>query len=144
MNFQTLINNSELRLFKSELYESPRCSICMEDFKTDDIIRVLNCNHYYHHDCIDKWLIKHKTCPYCRNNLTENIIPKNTNNNYYGYLNTGFLISGVLGIYYLKKTTNFYPILGFTTGTLIGIPFGVIVGINSFFVAMLTINLPHN
>jgi len=143
MNFHALKNNSQLELFKLELYESPKCSICMEYFKTNDIIRVLNCNHYYHHDCIDKWLIRHKTCPYCRNNLTENIIPKNTNNNYYRYLNTGFLITSVLGIYCLKKTKNFYPMLGFTTGTLIGIPFGIIVGASSFFVTLITMNLQH-
>jgi hypothetical protein len=48
-----------------------QCSICCSDMKNIDIIRVLQCNHYFHLMCIDEWLRDHNTCPLCRNNISE-------------------------------------------------------------------------
>jgi RING-like zinc finger len=40
------------------------CSICTEDFKTGEDVRVLPCNHKYHPACIDPWLLNVSgTCP---------------------------------------------------------------------------------
>ncbi len=40
------------------------CSICTEDFKKGEDVRVLPCNHQYHPACIDPWLLNlSSTCP---------------------------------------------------------------------------------
>ena len=40
------------------------CSICTEDFHVGEDVRVLPCNHKYHPQCIDPWLINVSgTCP---------------------------------------------------------------------------------
>ncbi|XP_042448054.1 RING-H2 finger protein ATL40-like [Zingiber officinale] len=41
------------------------CSICWEEFIDGDVVRVLSaCNHGFHKQCIDKWLIRNDRCPY--------------------------------------------------------------------------------
>jgi hypothetical protein len=40
------------------------CSICTEDFQVGEDVRVLPCDHQYHPNCIDPWLINVSgTCP---------------------------------------------------------------------------------
>lgn len=68
------IVSSNVQKFK-ELEEKPmpQCSICFEEFIPDDDVRVLDCKHYFHPACIDKWLIEHtKRCPCCRGNIEIN------------------------------------------------------------------------
>ncbi|CAN4106923.1 unnamed protein product [Withania somnifera] len=44
------------------------CSICLGDYKDNDMLRLLsNCGHIFHVKCIDPWLRLHPTCPICRN-----------------------------------------------------------------------------
>ncbi|KIX02235.1 uncharacterized protein Z518_08174 [Rhinocladiella mackenziei CBS 650.93] len=46
------------------------CSICTEDFNKGEEVRVLPCNHKFHPDCIDPWLLNVSgTCPLCRIDL---------------------------------------------------------------------------
>lgn len=45
------------------------CSICMDDYKHDDKITELVCNHIYHHDCIIMWLNRNNSCPICKRNM---------------------------------------------------------------------------
>ncbi|RSL49124.1 hypothetical protein CEP51_015543 [Fusarium floridanum] len=46
------------------------CSICTEDFKVGEDVRVLPCQHQFHPACIDPWLINVSgTCPLCRYDL---------------------------------------------------------------------------
>lgn len=43
------------------------CAICVDDFKDADRMRVLPCNHHFHMECIDEWLINHSDlCPLCK------------------------------------------------------------------------------
>lgn len=43
------------------------CSICLADYKSSDMLRVLpDCNHLFHVKCVDPWLRLHPTCPVCR------------------------------------------------------------------------------
>lgn len=50
--------------------ESESCAICVDDFKEGDMMRVLPCNHHFHLDCIDEWLINHSDlCPLCKNQV---------------------------------------------------------------------------
>ncbi|KAM0023141.1 putative transcription factor C2H2 family [Helianthus debilis subsp. tardiflorus] len=43
------------------------CSICLADYKQDDVVRLLpDCGHLFHCKCIDTWLKANPTCPVCR------------------------------------------------------------------------------
>ncbi|XP_054999551.1 RING finger protein 11-like [Sorex araneus] len=42
------------------------CAICLLDFVDGDHIRTLPCKHFFHLDCIGKWLMTSSTCPCCR------------------------------------------------------------------------------
>ncbi|KAI9347963.1 hypothetical protein DFJ73DRAFT_835970 [Zopfochytrium polystomum] len=53
----------------SELGDHPECSVCQEDFTSDEQGEVavrLDCNHHYHPLCIENWLKVNGTCPICR------------------------------------------------------------------------------
>ncbi|EAU80868.2 hypothetical protein CC1G_03044 [Coprinopsis cinerea okayama7 len=44
-----------------------RCLICLDDYDHEDDIRIMNCRHAFHKDCVDKWLQTGKNnCPACR------------------------------------------------------------------------------
>jgi hypothetical protein len=46
------------------------CSICAEDFKLGEDLRVLPCKHRFHAPCVDPWLLNVSgTCPLCRIDL---------------------------------------------------------------------------
>ncbi|KAI1480359.1 hypothetical protein F4774DRAFT_378143 [Daldinia eschscholtzii] len=46
------------------------CSICTEDFTVGEDVRVLPCDHKFHPQCIDPWLVNVSgTCPLCRLDL---------------------------------------------------------------------------
>lgn len=46
------------------------CSVCTDDFAKGQDVRVLPCNHKFHPDCIDPWLLNVSgTCPLCRVDL---------------------------------------------------------------------------
>jgi len=47
----------------------PSCPICLTDFKPEDGLRVLPCEHYFHKECVDGWLAVNKTCPSCRGGI---------------------------------------------------------------------------
>ncbi|XP_047610331.1 RING finger protein 11-like [Phacochoerus africanus] len=49
-----------------EKMEQEECAICTLDFVCGDPIRSLPCKHFYHLGCIDGWLTRSFTCPYCR------------------------------------------------------------------------------
>ena len=48
------------------------CAICVDDFRENDMTRVLPCNHFFHPDCIDPWLISHSSmCPLCKQSVSR-------------------------------------------------------------------------
>lgn len=58
------------------------CAICLSEFRDDETLRLIpRCDHVFHPDCIDVWLIAHSTCPVCRTNL----VPKPGELPYSGY-----------------------------------------------------------
>ncbi|KAJ2018044.1 hypothetical protein GGI09_002859 [Coemansia sp. S100] len=51
-------------------YFTPDCSICLAEYKVLDVVRVLECGHYFHQSCIDDWLTNHNVnCPICKANM---------------------------------------------------------------------------
>ncbi|KNA14948.1 hypothetical protein SOVF_102710 [Spinacia oleracea] len=48
------------------------CAVCLMEFNDKDILRLIpKCDHFFHTDCVDEWLVSHATCPVCRFNLTN-------------------------------------------------------------------------
>jgi len=62
-NYQT---NRDLSQIKIE--GTKECSICLEEYNTNDNIIILDCNHIFHRECISKWFHNKdiKNCPLCR------------------------------------------------------------------------------
>ncbi|NXI39752.1 RN128 ligase, partial [Galbula dea] len=42
------------------------CVVCIEQYKPNEVVRILTCNHLFHKSCIDPWLLEHRTCPMCK------------------------------------------------------------------------------
>ena len=47
------------------------CNICLEQYKEDDHLITLLCDHRFHYDCIQSWFREHCTCPICRADQRE-------------------------------------------------------------------------
>ena len=45
------------------------CSICLENYKKDDMIIILSCNHNFHEPCLKEWSKNNNSCPHCRENI---------------------------------------------------------------------------
>ncbi|KAK7054233.1 RING-type domain-containing protein [Favolaschia claudopus] len=45
-----------------------RCPICLDDYKpTDRVMKLGDCRHWLHKECLEQWLKGANTCPVCRN-----------------------------------------------------------------------------
>jgi hypothetical protein len=42
------------------------CPICYDDYSGNDLRAINKCNHAFHIECIDRWLVNNHTCPICR------------------------------------------------------------------------------
>ncbi|KAE7996588.1 hypothetical protein FH972_001299 [Carpinus fangiana] len=50
--------------------EQAECCICLGVFEDGDKVKVLPlCRHYYHSECVDRWLSGHSSCPLCRSSV---------------------------------------------------------------------------
>lgn len=52
------------------------CTICIEEFKENEEIYQIKCNHIYHIDCLDSWITTkgdNVKCPNCNENIFETI-----------------------------------------------------------------------
>lgn len=48
-----------------------KCAICITEFEDEETVRIMQCGHFYHQDCIDPYLAKYNNkCPMCRENQT--------------------------------------------------------------------------
>ncbi|KAI5639811.1 ring finger domain-containing protein [Phthorimaea operculella] len=52
------------------------CAICIEPYKVSETLRSLPCRHEFHKNCIDPWLLEHRTCPMCKMDILK----------YYGFV----------------------------------------------------------
>ena len=57
--------------FKGGSEES--CSICMIEFSETDGKQVaeLSCEHIFHEECLQQWVLKNDSCPICRRSIIE-------------------------------------------------------------------------
>ena len=63
---QDKINKNLPSMRCTQEYSGECCTICLEDFTVGDHLRKMNCDHIFHKDCIDDWLIRNNSCPICR------------------------------------------------------------------------------
>jgi len=53
----------------NNLHSQNECPICLEEFKSDDVVYKLECNHNYHKSCLDTWFVRQNSCPMCKKNI---------------------------------------------------------------------------
>lgn len=61
-------SKSQIDKIKSYKYdgETISCVICQENIEKNNDIKKLSCQHIFHSKCIDPWLSKEKSCPFCK------------------------------------------------------------------------------
>ena len=48
------------------------CPICFNEIQEESLVTELpNCQHLYHHDCLEKWFIVDSKCPICKQDYLE-------------------------------------------------------------------------
>lgn len=63
------VNSLNTLLLCDELPDDS-CSICLEEFKSGDNIKKLNCTHIFHKECLEPWLNdNNRNCPMCRTDI---------------------------------------------------------------------------
>ena len=49
-----------------------KCMICLVDYEPGEELRTMPCMHFFHRECIDRWLLKQgSTCPICKFNVRQ-------------------------------------------------------------------------
>lgn len=46
-----------------------RCVICLDDIESSLLTSICTCNSLSHKSCLNRWLSRNDTCPYCRKQL---------------------------------------------------------------------------
>ena len=66
-NNKIKLKDSDISEYRIEtIHEDYECLICLEKFKYNEIISIINkCGHFYHTPCLYTWFLKKKTCPLC-------------------------------------------------------------------------------
>ncbi|XP_006820823.1 RING finger protein 150-like [Saccoglossus kowalevskii] len=61
-----------IRSVDAETYiDAECCAVCIDPYKSGEVIRVLPCKHLFHKACVDQWLVEHRTCPMCKLNILK-------------------------------------------------------------------------
>lgn len=51
--------------------EDAVCCICLAKYANNDELRELPCSHFFHKECVDKWLKINASCPLCKGDVGE-------------------------------------------------------------------------
>ncbi|CAN6540219.1 unnamed protein product [Malus baccata var. baccata] len=54
--------------------EDAVCCICLAKYANNDELRELPCSHFFHKDCVDKWLKINASCPLCKSEVGESLL----------------------------------------------------------------------
>ncbi|PSS28904.1 E3 ubiquitin-protein like [Actinidia chinensis var. chinensis] len=54
--------------------EDAVCCICLAKYANNDDLRELPCSHFFHKECVDKWLKINALCPLCKGEVGESIL----------------------------------------------------------------------
>lgn len=54
--------------------EDAVCCICLAKYANNDELRELPCSHFFHKECVDKWLKINASCPLCKAEVGDSII----------------------------------------------------------------------
>ena len=72
------INFSDIctQVYSDDFPYNEICSICLELFDDSniDVVKTINCDHYFHEQCIKRWLRIRTTCPNCNINIAARFI----------------------------------------------------------------------
>ena len=53
------------------ILQQTECQICLKTFRPGSRCRMFSCFHFFHHECINKWLMKDLSCPHCKGRFDE-------------------------------------------------------------------------
>lgn len=54
--------------------EDAVCPICLGRYENNDELRELPCSHFFHKECVDKWLKINAVCPLCKREVGESFL----------------------------------------------------------------------
>ncbi|KAK9273402.1 hypothetical protein L1049_018212 [Liquidambar formosana] len=54
--------------------EDAVCCICLAKYANNDELRELPCSHFFHKECVDKWLKINALCPLCKCEVGESLL----------------------------------------------------------------------
>ena len=61
------IKNLETTVIDQKIFNKiSDCTICLDEFKIQEEVNILYCEHFFHSNCIKNWLVMHASCPLCR------------------------------------------------------------------------------
>ena len=52
------------------------CAICLDALEDDDVVRLPDCLHLFHADCLHPWLKQRNTCPLCKQPAISRVYPR--------------------------------------------------------------------
>ncbi|KAH9610880.1 hypothetical protein KSS87_016969, partial [Heliosperma pusillum] len=58
-----------IKITRAHLQTDSHCPVCKDRFELGSKARQMPCNHIYHSDCIVPWLVRHNSCPVCRQEM---------------------------------------------------------------------------
>ncbi|KAI7867040.1 hypothetical protein BDF14DRAFT_780056 [Spinellus fusiger] len=69
------VNHLPVKVFQQEIHresEGEACAICLEEYASDHVLRILPCSHQFHAQCVDAWLTtQQRICPICKRDITS-------------------------------------------------------------------------
>ena len=72
LSIQQILNIPIIKYRKYKGNGNSQCVICMEEFEKSEKVNLLPCQHIFHINCIKQWLLKQKTCPFCKKEIIVN------------------------------------------------------------------------